>query len=93
MIDPKLHTSFAYVTSAKALWENIHKYYSVPNVPKIHQLKAQIVSCKQNKQEVVEFFNRLARLWNELGNYVKIPECKCETAVKIAKFMDDDKAH
>jgi len=83
VIDPKLHTSFAYVTSAKALWENIHKYYSVPNVPKIHQLKAQIVSCKQNKQEVVEFLNRLAGLWNELGNYVKIPHWKCEAAAKI----------
>ena len=46
MIDPRLHTGFAYVKSAKKLWENIHRRYLVPNVPKIHQLKAQIVSCK-----------------------------------------------
>jgi len=93
VIDPKLHTSFAYAKSVGALWENIHKRYSIPNVPKIHQLKAQIASCKQNKQEVVEFFNRLVGLWNELGNYVKIPDCKCGAAAKIARFMEDDKAH
>ena len=46
VIDLKLHTSFAYVKYASALWENIHKRYSILNVPKIHQLKAQIASCK-----------------------------------------------
>ena len=92
-INPRLHTSFAHVKSAQILWENIHKRYSVPNVPKIHQLKAQIASCKQDKQEVIEFFNRLVGLWNELGNYVKIPTCKCDTAAKIVKFIEDDKAH
>ena len=65
----------------------------MPNVPKIHQLKAQIASCKQDKQEVVEFFNRHVGLWNELENYVKISVCKCEAASKIAKFIEDDKAH
>ena len=61
---------------------------------KIHQLKAQIASCKQNKQEVVEFFNRLVGLWNELGNYVKIPDCKCGAAAKLQdSWKIDDKAH
>ena len=58
VIDLKLHASFAYVKSTQALWENIHKRYSMLNVPKIHQLKAQIASCKQNNQEVVKFFNK-----------------------------------
>ena len=65
----------------------------MPNVPKIHQLKSQIASCKQEKQEVVEFFNRLVGLWNELGNYVKIPNCNCEAAEKIVKFMEEVKSH
>jgi len=65
----------------------------VPNVSKVHQLKAQIASCKQEKQEVIEFFNRLVGLWNELGNYVKIPNCKCKATEKIVKFIEEDKAH
>ena len=93
VIEPKLNLSFSYVKFAKASWENIHKHYLLPIMPQIHQLKAQFASCKQNKQEVVEFFNRLIRLWNELMNYVKIPNCKCEIAIKIAKFMEYDKQH
>ena len=93
VIDPRLHTGFAYVKSAQILWENTQKHYSVLNVPKIHQLKAQIACYKQDKQKLVEFLNRLVGLWNELGNYVKIQACKCDAASKIAKFIKDDKAH
>jgi len=64
----------------------------MPNVPEIHQLQAQIASCKQNKQEALGFFNRLVRICNELGNYVKIPKCKCGPASKLATFMEDDEA-
>ena len=52
VIDPKLHKSVAYVDSAQKLWENIKKRYAVANIPKIHKLKAEIASCKQNSQEV-----------------------------------------
>ena len=59
VIDPKLHASIAYADSTQAIWENIQKRYSVPNVPEIHQLKAEIASCKQRNLEVVEFFTKL----------------------------------
>ena len=62
VIDPKLHKSVAYVNSAQKLWENIQKRYAVPNIPKIHKLKAEITSCKQNKQDIVDFFSRLVGL-------------------------------
>ena len=57
LIDPKLHASTAFVDSAQAIWENIQKRYLVPNVPKIHRLKAEIASCKQGNLEVIDFFN------------------------------------
>ena len=46
VIDPKLHASIAYANSARAIWENIQKRYSVPNIPKIHRLKVEITSYK-----------------------------------------------
>jgi len=41
VIDPKLHGSIAYVNAAHAMWENIRKRYSIPNIPRIHKLKAE----------------------------------------------------
>ena len=93
VINPKLDTSIAYADSAQAIWENIRKRYAVPNIPKIHQLKAEITLCKQGSLKVVEFFSKLMGLWNELGNYVKNPICTCETAAKYAKMAEDDRIH
>jgi len=93
VIDPNLHASTAYADSAQAIWENIKKRYSVPNVPKIHQLKAEIASCKQGNLEVVEFFTKLIGLWNELGDYVKYLKCTCDAAEKYAKMDEEDKVH
>ena len=62
VIEPKLHKSVTYVDSAQKLWDNIKKRYAIANIPKIHKLKAEIASCKQNGHEVVEFFSRLMGL-------------------------------
>ena len=93
VIEPQLHKSVAYVDLAPKLWENIKKRYAVANIPKIHKLKAEVASCKQNNQEVIEFFARLMGLWNELDNYIKILSCKCSSAEKIVKIMQKDKVH
>lgn len=47
VIDPRLHSSLAYIDTAQKLWENIKKRYSVPDVPRMHHLKVEIASCKQ----------------------------------------------
>ena len=90
VVDPKLHASIAYADSAEAIWENIQKRYAIPNVPKIHRLKAAIASSKQGNLDVVEFFSKLMGLWNELENIIKCPTCMCEAASKYAKMVEED---
>ena len=63
MIDPKLHTSVAYIESAAVMWENLCKRYAVPYTPKIHQLKTDIVAAKQGDHEVVDFYSSLMGMW------------------------------
>jgi len=56
-------------------------------------LKAEITPCKQNKQDIVDFFSRLVGLWNELDGYIKIPACTCGSVAKITKLLEDEKVH
>ena len=48
VIEPKLHKSVAYVDSAQKLWKNFKKRYAIANILKIHKLKVEIASYKQN---------------------------------------------
>ena len=102
VIDPKLHTSVAYEDTGHKMWVNIQKRYLVINVPRIHQLKVEIASCKQGSMEVVEFYLKLMGLWSELANFVKISstkcactcrKCNCDTHRSIIGMMEDDKTH
>jgi len=102
VIDPKLHTSVAYEYTAHKMRVNIQKRYSVINVPLIHQLKAEIASCKQGSMEVVEFYSKLMGLWSELANLVNISstkcactcgKCNCNTHGTIISMMEDEKTH
>ena len=61
VMDPRLHKSVVYVETASELWKNIKKQYAVPHTPRIHRLKTEIASCKQNKQYVVNFLSKLMR--------------------------------
>jgi len=62
VIDPKLQTSITCVDTTIFMWENLRKHCVMCNTPKIHQLKAKIVECKQGGSEVVEFYSRLMGL-------------------------------
>ena len=93
VIDPKLHASIAYAESAQSIWENIKRRYAVPNVPKVHQLKVDIASCKQGTLSVVEFFSKMMGLWSELDSYVKRPVCKCEAAKQYVQMIESDRVH
>ena len=42
VIDLKLHTSVAYVNLAQAMLNNIQKRYTIPNIPRIQRLKAEM---------------------------------------------------
>ena len=92
MIETRLHASISYA-NFEAIWKNIQKRYLVPNVPKIHQLKAEIALCKQGTPEIGDFFNKLMGLWNELENCTKIPTCVSGAVDKYVKMAEDGKAH
>ena len=79
--------------SAHKMCENVPKLYYVPKIPRIHQLKVSIASCKQDNLEAVEFFSKLVGLWSELENYIKIAVYKCGLAGKTVKMLEEDKTH
>ena len=62
-------------------------------MPKIHQLKSEIVFCKQGTLSVVEFLSKLMGLWNELENCVTCLVCKCEVAEQYVKMIESDRVH
>ncbi|XP_027338026.1 uncharacterized protein LOC113851952 [Abrus precatorius] len=97
-IEPALRSTISHMEVARDLWEDIKERFSVPNGPRIQQLKVELIECKQKGLAIVTYFGRLKRLWEELGNYDQIPECKCGKCIcnlggTLAKKREEEKVH
>ena len=42
---------------------------------------------------MIDFFNRLSRLWNEFKSYAKYQKSKCGATPKYVKMVEEDKVH
>ncbi|KAL9244272.1 hypothetical protein vseg_018068 [Gypsophila vaccaria] len=90
----KLHPSIAFSETVAEIWKKLYDRYSTGNAPRVHQHKADLKDRKQGKnQSVVKYYTQLKAIWDELGNYTKIPKCTCGTSVAIVKDQEEEKVH
>lgn len=92
-IEPKVRSTVTYITDAHQLWEDLKQRFSVGNTVRVHQLKAQLASCRQDGQTVLEYFGKLSALWEELQVYQPVHVCSCGAAAAIAKEREKERIH
>lgn len=91
--DPKVRSTVSFISEAHKLCDHLKKHFSVRNMVRIHHLKAQLASCRQNGQTVMEYFGRLSTMWEEIETYKIIHVCSCGAATTFEKERDDEKIH
>lgn len=92
-IEPKVKSTITYISDAHQLWENLKKRFYLGNTVRVHQIKAQLASCKQNGQSVLDYFGKLSTLWEELQVYQPVHVCSCGAAAAIATEREHGKIH
>ncbi|XP_010451686.1 PREDICTED: uncharacterized protein LOC104733844 [Camelina sativa] len=92
-IDPRIRSTVSFISEASTLWESLRVCFSVGNGVCKQVLKDEIALCKQDGQPVLEYYERLSKLWEELQNYKSSRVCRCEAAPDAAKEREDDQIH
>ncbi|KAL0427911.1 UNVERIFIED_CONTAM: Retrovirus-related Pol polyprotein from transposon RE1 [Sesamum latifolium] len=82
--------SFLYIDTASDLWVELESRYGVSNRPMIYQLQRKIASAAQRTLSVSAYFNKLKKLWDELGCLVTNPSCSPEALKEIASLYQRD---
>lgn len=82
-----------YKSDACLLWSNLKESFSVGNTVRVLLIKAQLSSCGQEGQSVLEYFGKLSTLWEELQVYHLVHVCFCGAAVTMAKEREQEKIH
>ncbi|XP_070046976.1 uncharacterized protein [Nicotiana tomentosiformis] len=59
--------SVQYSETAKSIWKQLNNRYGVVNGTKVFELKRQLVSTYQGSLDIASYFNKLKKVWEELG--------------------------
>lgn len=92
-LDVSVRSTIRFPDQVKSLWDDLRDRYSLGNGPRIIELKAQIVDCKQRGRPVAVYFGELRKLQDELASYCKLPKCTCDAASEYAKIVESELLH
>ncbi|KAL0308793.1 UNVERIFIED_CONTAM: hypothetical protein Sradi_5821600 [Sesamum radiatum] len=76
-ISKKISNAFLYTKSSRQLWLDLEERYGENNGPLVYQLQRAIASITQGSHTVVEYFNNLTALWDELECLKPPKTCTC----------------
>ena len=72
-IKPTLRSTISHVEIAQDLWLDIKDRFSITNGPQIQQLKSTLAECKQKGITIMNYYGKLKKIWDELGNFEQLP--------------------
>jgi hypothetical protein len=61
-IEPSLRSTMSHMEVAMDLWKDIKERFSIVNGPRIQQLKAELVECKQKGLTIVTYYGKLKKI-------------------------------
>ncbi|KZV57627.1 hypothetical protein F511_03087 [Dorcoceras hygrometricum] len=91
-MEPPIGRTYLFLPTAKDIWEAVRETYSdLENSSQIYDLKTRLWNSKQGEKSVIEYYNEMRALWQELDLcYEDDWECKNDS-VKYHKRMEIDR--
>ncbi|XP_020419536.1 uncharacterized protein LOC109949182 [Prunus persica] len=90
-IHPDIANSVLYSDTTAAVWNDLKDRFSQRNDSRIHQIRQEIVECRQGQQSVSIYYTKLKALWDELSIYHEPLICDCEGLKKLADREEKEK--
>ncbi|XP_074343023.1 uncharacterized protein LOC141680803 [Apium graveolens] len=83
-IDKIIAESFIFTPSARDLWLEIKERYGHSNAPQLYNFHKTLMSTCQNDDSIVEYYNKLKKVWDQLQVLEPIPDCSCGALLKCS---------
>ncbi|XP_019259244.1 PREDICTED: uncharacterized protein LOC109237392 [Nicotiana attenuata] len=92
-LSPTIAESVQYSETAKSIWKQLERRYGAVNGTKVFEIKK--ASTQQGSLDIASYFNKLKKLWDELGTMRKNHGNRCTCAARdgIQKDEEEDKLH
>ena len=85
-ISSSIAQSILWIEKAYEAWSDLKERFSKPDVLLIANLLEQFHGFQQGNLSVIEYFNHLKSLWDELENLRPLPSCECTSPCQCGAF-------
>ena len=98
-LDDGLRSTIEDYDVVRDLWIHLKQRYCVVSGTRVCHLREFLGTCKQVSSESdTEYFSRLSKIWGELVQYCRVPQCpcgtcKCNFAKQVAAIRKEDYLH
>ncbi|XP_070005887.1 uncharacterized protein [Nicotiana sylvestris] len=94
-LSPDIAESVQYFETAESIWKQLNNRYGSVNGTKVFELKRELASTYQGSLDIVLYFTKLKRIWDELGIMCSSHANSCNCAAKegLQKEKEEDKVH
>lgn len=83
-IDKSIAESFSFTPSARDLWLEIKERCRHSNAPQLYEFHRTLMATVRNDDFIVEYYNKLKRVWDQLQVLEPLPDCTCGVLVKCS---------
>lgn len=63
--------------SAREAWQELEERYKQSNAPKLYQMRFDLMNLKQNEDSMINYYNKIKVLWDELDRFLANTICTC----------------
>jgi len=90
---PDIAESVQYSETAESIWLQLNNRYGSVNRIKVFEIKRELASTFQGTLDIASYFNKLKKLWDELGIMCSshANSCVCAAKVGLQKEKEEDK--
>ncbi|XP_075091479.1 uncharacterized protein LOC142171690 [Nicotiana tabacum] len=94
-LTPDIAESVQYSDTAQSIWTQLNKRYGTVNGTKVFEIKQELASTSQGSLDIASYFNKLNKLWDELGFMCasRGSSCTCAPKSELQREDDENKLH
>ncbi|XP_074374577.1 uncharacterized protein LOC141714986 [Apium graveolens] len=74
-IMPEIRSSVVYLTTAKDIWDDLAIIFAESNLPRVFQLKKDLMSLSQGSISITAYFTKFRSLIDKMDDFPPVPRC------------------
>ncbi|XP_075095228.1 uncharacterized protein LOC142173523 [Nicotiana tabacum] len=88
-LTPDIAGSVQYSDTAQSIWTQLNKRYGIVNGTRVFEIKQELAFTSQGSLDIASYFNKLKKLWDELGFMCasRGSSCTCTAKSEIKERM------